>query len=260
MSGAGAIRRRVLAIAGVGLAGLLIFLPQVAIGRDGERPPVLSRDRDRDRDDDWDDGWDDYNRTLLQMQRERLSSEEERAREAGRARRRDELEKAQQKSAEEHDAYFSAILEDAQAALLAPRGVYYRKPGYTSTEGPGVEARKVEVGGTEYLYDQGLFWLHQGSTYIVVTAPPGAVVDRLPHGAARISSRPAPVWYFFGAFFGEKGGAYEVLKPAAGLAVLYLPEGYTRESVKGLGLYRFGDVYFKPVFIQGVLTYQVVEP
>ena len=93
-----------------------------------------------------------------------------------------------------------------------------------------------------------------------MTAPVGAAVDRLPQGVTRIRSGPGSVWYFFGTFFGEKGSAYEVIKPAAGLTVFYLPDGYSQEKVKGVGLYRFGDVFFKPVFIQGILAYQVVEP
>ena len=91
----------------------------------------------------------------------------------------------------------------------------------------------VEVGGLTYLYDQGIFWLQQGSSYIVVTAPVGAVVDRLPQGVTRIQSRPGPVWYFFGTFFGEKDGAYEVIKPPAGLTVFYLPDGYTPGEREG---------------------------
>ena len=97
------------------------------------------------------------------MQRESLSSQEEQAREAGRARRRDEIEKNQEKSSAEHEAYFDAILEDSQAALKAPHGVYYRKPGYSAAEGPGSDATTVEVGGLTYRYDQGIFWLQQGS-------------------------------------------------------------------------------------------------
>jgi hypothetical protein len=57
-----------------------------------------------------------------------------------------------------------------------------------------------------------------------------------------------------------RGSAYEVIKPAAGLTVFYLPNGYSQEKVKGVELYRFGDILFKPVFIQGILAYQVVEP
>ncbi len=247
-------RRRLLAVTGAGLAGLIILFPPVAAARDG------GRTFDQTRDDGWDDGWSDFNWTLLQMQRETLSSQEEQAREAGRARRRDEIEKSQEKSSAEHEAYFDAILEDAQAALNSPRGAYYRKPGYSAVEGPGGAARTVEVGESAFLYDQGIFWLQQGSSYTVVTAPVGAVVEQLPQGVTRIQSRPAPVWYFFGTFFGEKGGAYEVLKPAAGLTVYYLPDGYRLENVKGAGHYRFGEIHFKPVFVQGVLAYQVVEP
>jgi hypothetical protein len=257
MSGARSLPRSLLAVVCAGLAGLMFLFPQAVVARDGDRRPVPVRDDNWN--DGWDDGWDDYNRTLLQLQRESLSSQEEQAREAGRVRRRDEIQKNQEKSATEHEAYFGAILEDSQAALRAPQGVYYRKPGYSAAESPGPDARTVEVGGLAYVYDQGIFWLHPGSSYIVVTAPVGAVVDRLPQGVTRIASRPGPVWYFFGTFFGEKGGAYEVIKPAAGSTVFYLPDGYSQENAKGVGLYRFGDVLFKPVFIQGVLAYQVVE-
>ena len=237
---------------------LMLLLSTFTVARSGPHP--IGSHETHDWDDGWGDGWDDYNKTLIQLQRESLSSQEEQAREVGRGRRREEIEGIKEKTTAEHEAYFDAILEDSQAALKAPTGMYYRKPGYTAAEGPGGGAEPVEIGDFTYLYDQGVFWLHQGSSYIVVTAPVGAVVERLPQGVTRISSRPAPVWYFFGTFFGEKGGAYEVLRPAAGLTVFYLPDGYLQESVGGVGLYRFGDILFKPVFIQGVLAYQVVEP
>lgn len=264
MSGARTLQNSLLAIAAAGLAGLIILFPQAATSHDEARPPGLARDSAHrpspPRDDDWGSGWDDYNWTLIQLQRESLSSQEEQAREAGRERRRDEIEKNQEKSSAEHEAYFDAILEDSQAALKAPQGIYYRKPGYSSAEGPGSGARTVEVGGFTYRYDQGVFWLHQGATYTVVTAPVGATVDELPQGVTRIVSGTRSVWYFFGTFFGEKGGAYEVIKPAAGLTVFYLPDGYGQEKVEGVVRYRFGDVLYKPVFIQGILAYQVVEP
>jgi len=58
-------------------------------------------------------------------------------------------------------------------------------------------------------------------------------------------------WGEIGQFFGGP--------PPAGLTVFYLPDGYRQETLKGVGLYRFGDVLFKPVFIQGVLAYQVLQ-
>jgi len=264
MSGTRVLRRSLIAIAGAGLAGLTFLIPGVACAENDSRTTIVeTRGKDRTTTvithDDWDD-WDDYNRTILQMQRESISSQEEQAREAGRLRRRDEIEQSQEKSSAEHEAYFDAILEDSQAALKAPQGVYYRKPGYSAAEDPGSGARTVEVGGFTYRYDQGVFWLHQGSSFTVVTAPVGATVDKLPQGVTRIVSGTGPVWYFFGTFFGEKGSAYEVIKPAAGLTVFYLPDGYSQEKVKGVARYRFGDIFFKPIFIQGILAYQVVEP
>lgn len=265
MSGARLLRHCLLAVA---CAGLVFSLTQPASAGEGDRRPGFFRSIDHrpgpPRDDFWDNGWesgwDDYNRTLLQLQRESLSSQEEQAREAGRERRRDEIERNQEQSAAEHEAYFGAILEDSQAALKAPRGVYYRKPGYSAAEGPGSDARTVEVGGFTYLYDQGIFWLQHGANYTVVTAPVGATMGSLPKGVTRVVSGTVPVWYFFGSFFGEKDGAYAVIKPPAGLTVFYLPDGYKQEKVNGVALYRFGDVLFKPVFIQGILAYQVVDP
>ena len=261
------LRHSLIAIAGAGLAGLTFLTPVVARAEDDSRTTIVeTRDKNRTTTvithDEWDgwDEWDDYNQTILHMQRESLSSQEEQAREAGRVLRRDQIEKKQEQSSAEHEAYFDAILEDSQAALKAPQGIFYRKPGYSAAEGPGSDARTVEVGGLTYRYNQGIFWLHQVSHYTVVTAPVGAIVDKLPQGVTRIVSGAGPVWYFFGSFFGQKGGAYEVIKPAPGLTVFYLPDGYSQENAKGVARYRFGDVLFKPVFIQGVLAYQVVEP
>ena len=248
------LQHTLLASACIACAGLVFPLPQPAIARDGDRVPIIVHDTN------WDDDWGDFNQTMIQMQRESLSSQEEQAREAGRARRRDEIEKQQDKSSAEHEAYFDAILEDSQAALKAPLGVYYRKPGYSAAEGPGDTARTVEVGGLAYLYNEGIFWLHRSGDYVVATAPVGAAVDKLPQGVTRLAAKPGPVWYFFGTFFGEKNGDYEVIKPAPGLIVFYLPDGYSKDKVKGAGVYRFGDIFFKPVFIQGILAYQVVAP
>lgn len=204
---------------------------------------------------DFDD--DDLGLTILQMQREAIASQEEQAREAGRVRRREEVEQLQQQQSSEHEEYFQAVLEASQAALRAPRGAYYRKPGESTQEAPPT-AQPLEIGGVGYLYDMGIFWLTPGPPFIVVTAPFGAVVDKLPAGAYRIVGKDVPRYYYFGTFFQEKDGKYEVVKPQAGTLVSYLPDGYQSEEVQGTRLYTFGSTHFKPVFVQGVLVYQVV--
>jgi hypothetical protein len=261
-AGARVLRAALLGTAGAVLLGLAPPLAARAAAVNGGPVIVIVDDKNDDRDDawddDWEDAWEDYNRTLLQMQRESISSQEEQAREAGRSARRDELEKSREKSAQEREAYFQAILEASQASLRSPRGVYFRKPGYSSAEPPGPAAAVVEVGGVPYLYDQGIFWLHQGTDYLVVTAPAGAIVGTLPRGAARIPFRGETYWYFFGTFFAGSDGRYAVVRPPGGLTVFYLPDGYAREQAGGADVYRFGETLFKPVFVQGVLAYQVV--
>jgi len=258
-------RQLLLAVVCAVLAALFFPSPEAAIaGSEDRTTSVTTREKGRTttvvtHENDW-DTWSDPGQDLLRMQRETLSSQEEQAREAGRVRRRDEVEKVRQKSSAEHEAYYDAILEDSQAALRAPLGVYYRKPGYVRTDAPASDGSAVEVGGISYQYDQGIFWLQQGARSIVVTAPVGAVVNTLPQGVTRVPAKTGPVWYFFGTFFAEKGGGYQVIKPPVGITVFYLPDGYSQERVNGVGLYRFGDILFKPVFVQGVLAYQAVEP
>jgi len=209
-----------------------------------------------------DDGFDerdDFGWILLRMQRESITSLEEQAREAGRIRRREEIEETRERQAEESRAYFESVLEASKAALRAPQGVYYRKPGFASAE-PPANARSVEAGGAGYLYDQGIFWRLPGPPYTVVVPPYGAVVDSLPAAASGIAGRQPPLWYFFGVFFQERESRFEVVKPPAGTLVTYLPDGYQLEQAKGATIFRFGSTAFKPVFVQGVLVYETIEP
>jgi hypothetical protein len=175
---------------------------------------------------------DDFDFTILQMQRESIAAQEEQAREAGRAIRREEVEQLKEQDSTEREEYFQSVMEASQAALRAPRGAYYRKPGESSQESP-TNAQSVEVGGVAYLYDQGVFWMLPGPPFIVVVAPYGAVVDTIPAGAYRVPGKGATRHYYFGTFFEEKSGKFEVIKPPPGTLVSYLPDGYRQEQVQG---------------------------
>ena len=234
------IHRVIVIAAGAALAGLILLRPAVS------RAFV----------DEW--GWDAWPGWQIEMQDQSIASQEEAARVPGRAKRSDEVEKQKEQQSAEHEAYFSEVLDASQAALKAPPGAYYRIPGYVSGDAPQSGAKTINVGGLTYLFDQGIFWLQQGAQYVVVPAPAGAVVNALPIAATKVPATNGKVWYYFGAFFTQKGGAYQVVKPPAGLIVFYVPEGYTQQTLKGGGtLLKFGDTFFRPVFIQGVLFYRV---
>ena len=188
---------------------------------------------------------------------------DEQAREAGREKRRDEIEAKKAADSVEREAYFAEVMGASKASLNAPRDVYYRKPGWKSSDPPPATAQtvttEVQGGQLALIYDQGIFWLAQGSAYVVVVPPFGVVVDKLPPG---IRAQPAKgggmLYYFFGTFFAAKGDKYEVVKPPSGTFVGYLPDGYVQEGEGDGTVFKFGPVSYRQVFVAGNLAYQVL--
>jgi hypothetical protein len=210
--------------------------------------------------DDWGGGYDSgyggYGWADAQDDRE---SSEEAAREAGREKRREEVEQKKAAASAEHAAYTDAIIEASKASVQAPRGVYYRKPGFTSGEAPGSGAQVIEEAGVKLFYEQGIFWVKQGTQYVVIAGPPGVVVDTLPAATTKVATKTAGEYgYFFGTFFQRKGKQFVVVVPPAGLNVTYLPDGYETKGSAEAPMYAVGKINFKPVFVFGVLVYQVV--
>jgi hypothetical protein len=209
--------------------------------------------------DDWGyDSYGGYGGGWYDAQESRESAEEA-TREAGRQIRREEVEKKKEANAAEHAAYTDAIIEASKASVQAPRGVYYRKPGFVSGEAPGSGAQVIEEAGIKVFYEQGIFWAKQGTQYVVIAAPYGVVVDTLPAATTRVANRQGEEYgYFFGTFFQRKDKKFVVVKPPVGLNVTYLPDGYETKGTKDATLYAVGNTTFKPVFVLGTLVYQVV--
>ena len=184
---------------------------------------------------------------------------QESAREAGREKRRDELEVKRAADSAEHAAYTDSIIEASKASVQAPRGVYYRKPGFVSGEAPGSGAQVIEEAGVQVFYEQGIFWVKQGTQYVVIAAPVGVVVDTIPAATTRVANRAGEEYgYFFGTFFQRQEKKFVIVKPPVGLNVTYLPDGYETKGTPEATLYAVGNITFKPVFVMGVLVYQVV--
>jgi len=197
-------------------------------------------------------GWD------VDQQEDREWAQED-AREAGRAVRRTEVEAQKAAASAEHAANTDAIIEASKASIQAPRGVYYRKPGFISGDAPGEGAQVIEEAGVKVFYEQGIFWVKQGTQYVVITAPVGVVVDTIPAATTKVATKTAGEYgYFFGTFFQRQEKKFVVVKPPAGLNVTYLPDGYETKGTKEATLYAVGAITFKPVFVMGILVYQVV--
>jgi hypothetical protein len=203
-------------------------------------------------------GYSDYGYDSFEAEEDREWAQES-AREAGREKRRDELEVKKAADSAEHAAYTDAIIESSKASLTAPRGVYYRKPGFISREAPGSGAQVLEEAGVKVFIEQGIFWVKQGEQYVVIAAPYGVVLDSIPAATTRVATKSGEYGYFFGTFYQRKGDKFVVVKPPAGLNVTYLPDGYETLGTKDATYYKFGNTTFKPVVVFGTLVYQVVE-
>jgi len=203
-------------------------------------------------DSDW--GWDDG---------EDQAWAEESAREAGREKRREEVEQKKAADSAYREEYVAEIMSASKASLNAPKDVFYRKPGWKSNDAPPPTAQTVTAdvkgGQIAIIYDQGIFWLPRGSEYVVVVPPLGVVVDKLPPGVrGQPTKDQGVIYYFFGTFFKAKGDKYEVIKPPTGTFVGYLPDGYVQEGEEADPTFKFGPISYKQVFVAGQIAYQVI--
>lgn len=194
------------------------------------------------------------------LQQDAQSDAAEQRREVAREKRRDEIAKEKTQSEQEYLASQAEIRQSSRAAANAPREYFYRKPGTFAKTLPGATV-EMKVGNETYHYFSGIFYRQLPDGYIVVPAPLGAVVDKLPEGAggAVYKGDSNTYFYYFGTFFTAEGDKYKTVKPPAGTLVGYVPDGYTETEVDGGPRYEFGGFSFKPVFMQDVLVYQVAK-
>jgi len=200
----------------------------------------------------------DYERRRLQQ--DRIEAEEEARREPSREKRREEIDAERSAEVEAYLDSQEAIRSSSQAAINAPRGFFFRKPGSSTSQLP-VGAVEVTADGRTFHYASGVFYFQSGNRYVVVTAPAGAVVDELPDGHGTAEHINETYSYYFGTFFAEKEGKYEVVVPVPGVVVGYLPDGYNemRDGEQDDITYEYGGVYYQAVFLNGILAYMVVS-
>jgi len=79
----------------------------------------------------------------------------------------------------------------------------------------------------EYYYDRGTWMKMDGTVYVVIPAPVGAVISELPDGSEETQASGETYYYYAGDFYkGHEDGKYVVVKAPFGAEVSALPEGY----------------------------------
>lgn len=197
-------------------------------------------------------------RDAIRLQRESISAAEEARRETGRSARRNEIEADTEAREKAYLESREASRDAGWAASRAPRGYYYRIPGFLSPSLP--EGRRtVVVDGKEYVYFQGIFHREGPSGYTVVHAPVGARIPELPEGYITLHHGDSEYYYYFGSYFASADGEVTTVQPPPGILVPYLPYGYSVEHRDGARHYFFGGVEYRPFYDEGVLVFAVLN-
>jgi hypothetical protein len=161
------------------------------------------------------------------------------------------------------------------------------RPRYTTT---------VVVTGTTYYYAGGVYYVPSGMGYVVVSAPPSAVVYAVPTATTVVYVGSTPYYYYGGTYYvatpqpapqpqttnvnvnvkvdaagGSEGDAadeppmttddhnYEVVAPPVGATVPYLPDEAEEKTVAGKTYFVYDETYYRPFASDGETIYMVVE-
>ena len=146
----------------------------------------------------------------------------------------------------------------------------------------------VYVSSTPYYYYGGTFYVVDGTRYVVVTPPPGAVVYGVPAPTTVVYAGEDPYFYYNGTYYsstdakatqpeenadfkGEKPEDppkmltsdehnYEVVSPAVGATVPYLPKEAVEKKVGGKTYYLVDDkTWYRAYASDGDKVYMVCE-
>lgn len=111
----------------------------------------------------------------------------------------------------------------------------------------------------EYHYVDGIFYLKDAEGYVVVPAPIGAEVSRIPDNFEKVEVGENEYnFYWGGAYFEETATGFKVVAPVAGTLVENLSEGGEEVKIGDRTFIRFGETYYQPVQVNGKNMYEVV--
>ena len=128
--------------------------------------------------------------------------------------------------------------------------------------------------------------MQSGTGYVVVSAPPGAVVHAVPAATTVVYVGTTPYYYIGGTYYvattdpapqsvatgksdakeesvamieGEDKNNYKVVAPPVGATVPYVPEEATKKKVKGKEYFVYSGTYYQAFASGGETIFMVVE-
>ncbi len=119
----------------------------------------------------------------------------------------------------------------------------------------------LAIGGVPFYYYDGIYYQPAGDGYDEVYPPVGAAIPEPPDGAIAIDAGGQTYYYAAGAFYLQQpDGTYALVPAPMGVIVPDLPPDAVQVNISGTTAYQFNNVYYEPVFVNGVTQYQTFVP
>lgn len=118
------------------------------------------------------------------------------------------------------------------------------------------------IGGLPYYYYGGIYYQQGPGGYQEVYPPAGAALTAPPDGAYPVTGPNGETFYYAGGAFymQQPDGSFISVQPPLGVIVPELPPGAVQVNLNGITAFQFGNVYYQPVFANGVTQYQTFVP
>lgn len=118
----------------------------------------------------------------------------------------------------------------------------------------GKLVRKLGVGfigvrfkGVHFRFHNGVCYRPRGNRFMVIRAPLGIRIRKLPLGYRRFLLGTRHYFYYYGTYYvkADNANEYIVVDAPLGAKIDALPEGYDTLEVNGITYYRLDNVYYK---------------
>jgi Family of unknown function (DUF6515) len=116
-----------------------------------------------------------------------------------------------------------------------------------------------------YYFSNGIYYVSQNSSYVIVRPSRGLKIRALPAGYRTVVVGPRNYYYYYGTYYMRTGNnvEYQVVDPPLGAVVDSLPDGYDVRMLNGIEYYMLDGIYYAevdmPEFEDGI-GYEVVRP
>ncbi len=120
----------------------------------------------------------------------------------------------------------------------------------------------ISIGGLLYYYQAGIYYRRHDMGYLVVPAPIGATITNLPIGYTSVDVKGRPYFYYYGTFYKHdpERNRYVIVSAPIGAVVPTIPAGHTTVYLHGVEHYVIGRTYFRPLYHDADLMYEVIPP